>query len=53
MITGTSKYLSAKVADGTSNLKNTVEYCMRGRWIILYLTILNEEAQYHNNIMHV
>ena len=30
MHTGTSKYLSAKVPDGTSNLKSAVEYCMKG-----------------------
>ena len=32
MHTGTSKYLSAKVPDGTSNLENTVEYCIKGMY---------------------
>ena len=31
MHTGTSKYLSAKVPDGMSNLDN-VEYCMKGMY---------------------
>ena len=32
MHTGTSKYLSANVPDGTSILKNTVDYCIKGMY---------------------